>query len=37
MTNGKYTDHGGHLVMDIIIELLCCTSETNAVYQLYFS
>lgn len=30
-------NHGGHLIIHIIVESLCCASEANTVYQLYFN
>lgn len=36
LQESNYTYHGEPLVMYIIVELLCFTSKTNTVYQLYF-
>lgn len=38
ITDGNYTYyHGEHLVKYVIVESLCCRSETIIAYQLYFN
>lgn len=32
----NYTYHGEHLVMFVIVEALCCTSETSIIFHINY-